>query len=77
MCRILTSYCKENKIFLIEDAAQSMGCAPNGKALGTYGDIGCFSLSTLKIISSGQGGYLLTNNDELATINCIKYQIKQ
>jgi perosamine synthetase len=34
--------------------------------LGTFGDIGCFSLSTPKIISTGQGGFLITNNDELA-----------
>jgi perosamine synthetase len=69
----IATYCRENKLFLIEDAAQSMGCSPNGKALGTYGDIGCFSLSTPKIISSGQGGYIVTNNDELALkINQIK-----
>lgn len=69
----LVQYCKENKLFLIEDAAQSMGCFPNGKALGTYGDIGCYSLSTPKIISSGQGGYIVTNNDDLARkINQLK-----
>ena len=69
----LVTYCKENNLYLIEDAAQSMGCFPNNKALGTYGDIGCYSLSTPKIISSGQGGYIVTNNDNLAMkINQIK-----
>lgn len=69
----LALYCKEQGFYLVEDAAQSMGCSPNNKALGTYGDIGCFSLSTPKIISSGQGGYLVTNNDKLAMkINQIK-----
>jgi len=67
------TYCKDNNLYLVEDAAQSMGCSPNNKALGTYGDIGCFSLSTPKIISSGQGGYLVTNNDKIALkINQIK-----
>jgi len=62
----IVSYCKDNNIYIIEDAAQSMGCCPNNKYLGTYGDIGCFSLSTPKIISSGQGGYIVTNNDGIA-----------
>ena len=66
-------YCKEKNLYLVEDAAQSMGCSPNQKFLGTYGDIGCYSLSTPKIISSGQGGYVVTNNDKLAMkINQIK-----
>ena len=60
------AYCKEKNIILIEDAAQSLGCKKNDKFLGTFGDIGCFSLSTPKIISSGQGGFIVTDNDELA-----------
>jgi len=60
------SFCKEKNIILIEDAAQSLGCKKNNKFLGTFGDIGCFSLSTPKIISSGQGGFVVTNNDILA-----------
>jgi perosamine synthetase len=69
----IVNFCKDNNLFLIEDAAQSMGCSVNNKFLGTYGDIGCFSLSTPKIISSGQGGFLVTNNDNLSIkINQIK-----
>lgn len=60
------NFCKEKKIFLIEDAAQSLGCKIGDKYLGTIGDIGCYSLSTPKIISSGQGGFIVTNNNELA-----------
>jgi perosamine synthetase len=60
------SYCKEKNIILIEDAAQSLGCKKNDKFLGTFGDIGCFSLSTPKIISSGQGGFVVTNHDDVA-----------
>ena len=62
----LIFYCTQNNIYLIEDSAQSLGCKVNGKSLGTFGDIGCFSLSTPKIITTGQGGFVVTNNDELA-----------
>lgn len=62
----LAKYCKQNGLILIEDAAQSLGCKLNGKPYGTFGDIGCFSLSTPKIITTGQGGFVVTNNDELA-----------
>jgi perosamine synthetase len=64
----LVNYCKENNLYLVEDAAQSLGCKINGKNLGTFGDLGCFSLSTPKIISTGQGGFVVTNNDKLANI---------
>ena len=62
----IVDYCKSKNISLVEDAAQSLGCKINGKHLGTFGEIGCFSLSTPKIISTGQGGFLVTDNDELA-----------
>lgn len=58
--------CQYWKIPLIEDAAQSLGSKYNGKQIGTFGDIGSFSLSTQKIISTGQGGMLVTDNDDLA-----------
>jgi len=59
--------CKNNNIILVEDSAQSLGCKIDGKSLGTFGKIGCFSLSTPKIISTGQGGFCVTDDDELAT----------
>lgn len=65
----LVEWCKSKNIYVIEDAAQSLGCfLEDGTThFGTLGDIGCFSLSTPKIISTGQGGILVTNNSELAT----------
>ena len=60
------NYCKENNIWLIEDAAQSLGSKVNGKHLGTFGDIGSFSFSMPKIITTGQGGALVTDNPILA-----------
>jgi len=62
----LVNYCKEQNFYLIEDSAQSLGCRINGKNLGTFGNIGCFSLSSPKIISTGQGGFCVTNNEHLA-----------
>ena len=59
-------FCKEKGIHLIEDAAQSLGSFCNGKHLGRYGEIGSFSFSAPKIITTGQGGALITDDDELA-----------
>lgn len=61
----IVSFCKKNNLYLLEDAAQSLGSKWKGKHLGTFGDIGSFSFSTPKIITTGQGGALITNNDDL------------
>lgn len=58
-------FCDSNNIWLIEDSAQSLGSKYNGKHLGTFGHIGSFSFSAPKIITTGQGGALITNNDKL------------
>lgn len=58
--------CKKRNIYLIEDAAQSLGSFCSGRHLGRYGIIGSFSFSAPKIITTGQGGALITDNDELA-----------
>jgi len=52
-------------LYLIEDAAQSLGSRYKGKHLGMFGDIGSFSFSSPKIITTGQGGALVTDNEEL------------
>ena len=58
---------KENGLILIEDAAQSLGSFyPNGKHIGTEGKVGSFSFSAPKVISTGQGGALITNDDKTA-----------
>lgn len=60
--------CKDKDLHLIEDSAQSLGSFyPNGKHIGTEGEIGSFSFSAPKVISTGQGGALITNDDDLAT----------
>jgi len=59
--------CKVNRWFLIEDACQAFGSKFDGRYLGTFGDVGCFSLSPQKIISTGQGGIVVTNDTFTAT----------
>jgi perosamine synthetase len=59
--------CKEKNITLIEDAAQSLGSFyPDGRHIGSAGLVGSFSFSAPKIISTGQGGALITNDDKVA-----------
>lgn len=58
---------KKNNLYLIEDAAQSLGSFyPNGNHIGTEGIVGSFSFSAPKVISTGQGGALITNDDDVA-----------
>jgi perosamine synthetase len=59
------SFCKEKGLWLIEDAAQSLGSKFKGKHLGTFGHIGSFSFSAPKIITTGQGGALITDDEAL------------
>lgn len=54
-------------LHLIEDAAQSLGSRQRGKHLGTFGSIGSFSFSPHKIVTTGQGGALVTDDPTLAT----------
>jgi perosamine synthetase len=51
---------------LIEDAAQSLGSLHHGKHLGTFGTAGIFSFGPLKIITTGQGGVVVTDDPEVA-----------
>ncbi len=59
--------CKQKGLILIEDSAQSMGSFyPDGRHIGTAGLVGSFSFSAPKIISTGQGGAIVTNDDKVA-----------
>jgi perosamine synthetase len=61
------TFCKENGLILLEDSAQSLGSFyPNGQHQGTVGLAGSFSFSAPKIISTGQGGAIITNDDDMA-----------
>jgi dTDP-4-amino-4,6-dideoxygalactose transaminase len=62
----LRKLCKDRNLFLIEDAAQSLGAKRDGRPIGSSDDVTCFSLHDTKNISSGEGGLVLTDSDELA-----------
>jgi perosamine synthetase len=53
-------------LYVIEDAAEAHGAEYKGKRVGSIGDIGCFSFYANKIITTGEGGMVVTNNEELA-----------
>ncbi len=64
MNRVLDLARKYN-LYLIEDAAQSLGSRFQGRHLGTFGDVGSYSFSFPKIITTGQGGALVTDSEDL------------
>lgn len=51
---------------IIEDCAEAVGAFVNGRKVGSLGTVGCFSFYANKIISTGEGGMITTNNDQLA-----------
>ena len=55
-----------HRLHVIEDAAQGVGAKYRDRFLGTIGDIGCYSFHGTKIVTCGEGGAFLTNNDEIA-----------
>lgn len=62
----LTTFAKEYNIEIIEDACQAHGSKWKNKYLGTFGKFGCFSMKNGKILATGEGGFILTNDDKLA-----------
>ena len=58
----LSQLCKKYNIRLVEDASEAFGSKYNKKHLGTYGDVGILSFNGNKIITTGAGGALMTNN---------------
>jgi perosamine synthetase len=56
---------KQHNLAIVEDAAEAFMSKYKGQFLGTWGDLGCFSFSPHKIITTGQGGMVVTNNEEL------------
>jgi len=63
--KILREFADKNGILLIEDAAHAIGCYYNRSHLGTKSDVGIFSFSTPKIITTGQGGMIVTNDRQI------------
>ncbi len=58
---------------ILEDTAQATGARIDGQHLGTFGDFGTFSFDSVKTMTTGEGGMVITNNEELWR-NCSEYQ---
>jgi len=65
MCKLdeIAAICKEEGIYLIEDAAESLGGAYEGKQSGTFGDMAVYSFNGNKILTTSGGGMLVSNNE--------------
>lgn len=64
--RRLAAVAKKHDLFIIEDAAEAHGAEVSGCRVGGLGDLGCFSFYANKIVTTGEGGMVVTNNLELA-----------
>ena len=62
----ILSLAKEHGLTVIEDAAHAIGSQLNGRMLGTWGQVGCYSFFSNKNMTTGEGGMLVTNDDGLA-----------
>ncbi|CAN2039913.1 8-amino-3,8-dideoxy-alpha-D-manno-octulosonate transaminase [Candidatus Magnetomoraceae bacterium gMMP-15] len=66
----IKKFCDNKNIILIEDTCQSVGASFQGKALGTFGSMGCFSFDPVKTITCGEGGAIITNDENLYKKAC-------
>lgn len=64
----ISKFCKENKLFLIEDCCDAVGSKYNGKSVGTFGDLATVSFYPAHHITMGEGGAVLTSNPLLNRI---------
>jgi len=62
----LAAFCREHDLFLLEDAAHAHGASLGGRKAGSLGDAAGFSFFPTKVITSGEGGMLTTDDDQLA-----------
>jgi 8-amino-3,8-dideoxy-alpha-D-manno-octulosonate transaminase len=71
--KALKAICDKHDLLLLEDACQAIGGTYDGKPLGSYGDLGCFSFDYVKTITCGEGGGIITNSEKYS-INADQYQ---
>lgn len=62
----IVELCDALGVMLIEDCAHTMGAFWDGRPTGTFGSVGCFSTQTFKHINSGEGGLLVTDDEDIA-----------
>jgi dTDP-4-amino-4,6-dideoxygalactose transaminase len=61
----IAQYCRDHGIFLLEDCAHAHGAGWDGRRPGTFGDAGVYSFYATKTVSTGEGGVLVSANDDL------------
>lgn len=61
----LQALCDEKGLWLLEDACQAVGATYRGRALGTIGRAGCFSFDYVKTVTCGEGGAVVTDDEEV------------
>lgn len=57
--------CAEHDVTLIEDAAHALGARWRGRKIGSIGKVGCFSFQSNKVVNAGEGGMLVTDDEEI------------
>ena len=65
MIKGLEEIAQEHNLLLIEDAAESFGAKLNGKKVGTFGDSAMFSLCQTKVFTTGEGGFIVTDSQDI------------
>jgi dTDP-4-amino-4,6-dideoxygalactose transaminase len=62
----IMAFAKQHGLAVIEDAAHAAGAALEGRGLGSWGQVGCYSFFSNKNMTTGEGGMLVTDDDEIA-----------
>ena len=70
----ISKLCKDENIILFEDCAHSFGATLNGEHSGLYGNLGVYSFYATKAIPAGEGGIVITNNEEIGNM-ILKFSI--
>lgn len=70
---VIRRFCDERGLFLVEDASHAHGATLRGKAAGTFGDVAAFSLFATKVVTTAEGGMLVTNDARIAA-DSVRYR---
>lgn len=66
--RSFVKMAKKHNLLMIEDACQAHLAKVDGKRIGTFGNVGCFSFQSSKVMAAGEGGACITNDEKLADV---------
>lgn len=69
----IVEMCREHDVVLVEDAAHALGSKWNGKLVGTFGKASCYSFQSYKIVNAGEGGMILTDDEDMMARMVLKH----